>query len=168
MYKLSTYLVVIYFLTYLPIYETSFIPNWLPRWNHTLTHLRFIHNWITTGIQWMVCWWVLVHCCSMLSPLSGSFACLDFGPCSLFLFLTCSWVLSFYKVWLGFIILTFVWVVTPIQFSRLIENESLVKTAVQKSPCNGPQGPTSAWLLGPGLVTLQCSHQCCVVVSFFL
>jgi hypothetical protein len=39
------------------------------------------------------------------SPLWGSFACLDFGPCSLFLFLSCSWVLSFYKVWQGFIIL---------------------------------------------------------------
>jgi len=24
--------------------------------------LRFIHNCGITGIQWMVCWWVLVHC----------------------------------------------------------------------------------------------------------
>ncbi len=152
MYKLSTYhLVVIYFLTYLPIYETPFLPNWLPRWNHTLTHLRFIHNWIITGIQWMVCWWVLVHCgpwyYSMLSPLWGSFACLVFGPRSLFLFLTCSWVLCFLKAWLGSIISTFVWVVTPFQFSRLIENESPLKTALQKSPCNRPQGPPSVWLL---------------------
>jgi hypothetical protein len=23
--------------------------------------LRFIHNWVMIGIQWMVCWWVLVH-----------------------------------------------------------------------------------------------------------
>jgi hypothetical protein len=27
-----------------------------------LTQLRFIHNWVLTGIQWMVCWWVLIHC----------------------------------------------------------------------------------------------------------
>jgi hypothetical protein len=24
--------------------------------------LRFIHDWVITGIQWMVQWWVLVHC----------------------------------------------------------------------------------------------------------
>ncbi len=29
----------------------------------------------------------------------GLFACLDFGPCPLFLFLSLSWVLSFYEVW---------------------------------------------------------------------
>ncbi len=23
--------------------------------------MRFIHNWVITGIQWMVSWWVLVH-----------------------------------------------------------------------------------------------------------
>jgi hypothetical protein len=40
-----------------------------------------------------------------LSPASfGLFACLDFGPCTLFLFFSLSWVLSFHKVWQGFII----------------------------------------------------------------
>jgi hypothetical protein len=29
----------------------------------------------------------------------GMFACLDFGPCHLFLFLSLAWVVSFYKVW---------------------------------------------------------------------
>ncbi len=29
----------------------------------------------------------------------GLFACLDFGPCPLFLFLSHSWVLSLYRVW---------------------------------------------------------------------
>jgi hypothetical protein len=31
MYKPSTYLVVTYFPTYLPIYETYFLQNWLPK-----------------------------------------------------------------------------------------------------------------------------------------
>jgi hypothetical protein len=35
----------------------------------------------------------------------GSFACLDSGPGTLFLFLSLSWVLSFYKVRQGFIII---------------------------------------------------------------
>jgi hypothetical protein len=26
-----------------------------------LIELRFIHNWVITGIQWMVHWWVRVH-----------------------------------------------------------------------------------------------------------
>jgi hypothetical protein len=30
------------------------------------------------------------------------FACLDYGPCRLFLFLSLSWLLSFLKVWLSF------------------------------------------------------------------
>ncbi len=42
MYKPSTYLVVTYFPTYLPMYETFFLQNWLPRWNQILTQLRFI------------------------------------------------------------------------------------------------------------------------------
>jgi hypothetical protein len=33
MYKPSTYLVVTYFPTYLPTYETYFLESWLPRWN---------------------------------------------------------------------------------------------------------------------------------------
>jgi hypothetical protein len=52
MYKPSTYLVNIYFpnlSTY--IYETYFLQKWLPRWNYILTQFRFIHNWVTTGIQ---------------------------------------------------------------------------------------------------------------------
>ncbi len=35
----------------------------------------------------------------------GSFACLNCGLCTLFLFLFLSWVLSFYKVWQVFIII---------------------------------------------------------------
>jgi hypothetical protein len=62
MYKPSTYLEVAYFRTYLLIYKTYFLQNWLSRWNQRLTQLRFIHNWVITDIQWMVRWWVLVHC----------------------------------------------------------------------------------------------------------
>ncbi len=62
MYKPSTHLVIIYFPTYPLLYETYFLWNRLPRWNHKLTQLRFIHNWVITGIQWMLRWWVLVHC----------------------------------------------------------------------------------------------------------
>jgi hypothetical protein len=58
----SIYLVVTYFPTYLPIYETYLLQNWLQRWNGILTQLKFIYNWVVMGIQWMVCWWVLVHC----------------------------------------------------------------------------------------------------------
>jgi hypothetical protein len=43
------------------MYETYFQQNWLPRWNQILTQLRFIHNWVIMGIQWMVRWWVLVQ-----------------------------------------------------------------------------------------------------------
>ncbi len=39
MYKLFTYLLVTYFPTYLPIYETYFLQNWLSRWNQILTQL---------------------------------------------------------------------------------------------------------------------------------
>ncbi len=60
--KPSTYVVITYFPTYLPIYETYFLQNWISGWNQILTQLRFIHNWVITGIQWMVHWWVLVHC----------------------------------------------------------------------------------------------------------
>jgi hypothetical protein len=62
MYKPSTSLVITYFRTYLSIYETYFLHNWLPRWNKISTQLRFIHNWVIMGIQWMVGWWVLGHC----------------------------------------------------------------------------------------------------------
>jgi hypothetical protein len=44
MYKSSTYVVVTYIPTYLPIYDTYFLQNWLPRLNQILTQLRFIHN----------------------------------------------------------------------------------------------------------------------------
>jgi hypothetical protein len=48
---------------------------------------------------------VLSGSITFLWPASfGLFAYLDFGPCPLFLFLSLSWVLSFYKVWQGFII----------------------------------------------------------------
>jgi hypothetical protein len=64
MYKPSTYLVITYFPTYLPIYETYFLHNWLPRWNQMLTQLMFIHNLVIIGIQWMLhaggcCWFTV-------------------------------------------------------------------------------------------------------------
>lgn len=41
---------------------------------------------------------VLSRSLTSLWPASfGPFACLDFGPCSLFTFLSLSWVRSFYK-----------------------------------------------------------------------
>ncbi len=43
MYKLSTYLVVIYFLTYLPMHETYFLHNGLSRWNHICTNSFEVH-----------------------------------------------------------------------------------------------------------------------------
>jgi len=49
MYKPSTYPVVTYFPTYLPIYETYILQNWLPRWNQILTQLRFIQDWVING-----------------------------------------------------------------------------------------------------------------------
>jgi hypothetical protein len=55
-------LLVTYLPTYLPICETYLLQNRLPRWNQILTQLTFIHNWVIMGIQWMVRWWVLVHC----------------------------------------------------------------------------------------------------------
>jgi hypothetical protein len=42
MYKPSMYLLVTYFPTYVPIYKTYFLQNWLPRWNQILTQVRFI------------------------------------------------------------------------------------------------------------------------------
>jgi hypothetical protein len=62
-------LVVTCFLIYVPIYETYFIQNQLPRWNQILTQLRFMHNWVISGIQGMGHWWGLVHC----GQESGSF-----------------------------------------------------------------------------------------------
>ncbi len=74
MYKPSPYLVGTYFPTYLPTYETYFLQNWLPRWNWILTQLRFIHEWVLMGVQWMVRWWGLVHCGPKSEPgcISGS------------------------------------------------------------------------------------------------
>jgi hypothetical protein len=42
MYIPSTHLVVTYIRTYLPMYKTYFLQNWLPMWNQILTQLRFI------------------------------------------------------------------------------------------------------------------------------
>jgi hypothetical protein len=39
---------------------------------------------------------------SMWPASFGRFACINFGPCPLFLFLLLSWVLSCYGVWQGF------------------------------------------------------------------
>ncbi len=55
MYKPSIDLEVAYFPTYLPIYETYCLQDWLPRWNQMLTQLRYIHNWVITD-------GVLAHC----------------------------------------------------------------------------------------------------------
>ncbi len=60
--KPSIYLLVTYFPAYLPIYETYLLQRWLRRCNQILTQLRLIHNWVIMSIQWMVRWWVLVHC----------------------------------------------------------------------------------------------------------
>jgi hypothetical protein len=51
MYRPSTYLAVTYFPTYLPIYGTYYLQNWLPRWNQILSQLTFIHNWVLMGIM---------------------------------------------------------------------------------------------------------------------
>ncbi len=67
MYHLSTYIVVRYFLTYLSIALTYFLLNGLPRWDHVVTQLRIIPNWLITAIQWMVHWWVLVYCGRVLT-----------------------------------------------------------------------------------------------------
>jgi hypothetical protein len=85
MYKPSTYLIVTYFLpTYLPIFLPAyllyiwnlFLKNWLPRWKQILSPLRFIHNWVIMGIQWMIVrWWVL----QLLRKL---FSWWDLGPLS--------------------------------------------------------------------------------------
>jgi hypothetical protein len=41
MYKPSTYLVVTYFPTYLPIYGAYFLQNGLPRWNQNINPVEF-------------------------------------------------------------------------------------------------------------------------------
>ncbi len=81
MYK--TYLPSCYLFSYLSIYifETYFLPNWLPRWNHIQTQLKFIHNRIITGIlQWMVWSWVLVHCGQHLRPNTHSIWSIFYRP----------------------------------------------------------------------------------------
>jgi hypothetical protein len=40
MYKLSTYLEVVYVFTYLPIYETYFLQKWLTRWNQIINSVE--------------------------------------------------------------------------------------------------------------------------------
>jgi hypothetical protein len=44
MYKPSSYLVHKYFPTYVPIYETYFLQDWLPRWNSVEVHLQLSNN----------------------------------------------------------------------------------------------------------------------------
>jgi hypothetical protein len=62
--------------------------------------------WAYLPILWLICFMQLLE----VSILSGSctfgwhasfglFACLDFGLCCLFLFLSLSWVLSFIEIW---------------------------------------------------------------------
>jgi hypothetical protein len=69
MLQVERHLLTIYlpsnYLFFLPIdlyMRPSSYRIWLPRWNQMLTESRFIHNWVTTAIQWMVHWWVLVQC----------------------------------------------------------------------------------------------------------
>jgi hypothetical protein len=59
MYKACNYLVITYFLTYLPIYEIYFVQNWLPTWNQILTQLWINHNWVIMGTEWMVYWFTM-------------------------------------------------------------------------------------------------------------
>jgi hypothetical protein len=40
MYKPSIYLVITYFPTYLPTYETYFLQNWYPRWNENINSVE--------------------------------------------------------------------------------------------------------------------------------
>ncbi len=40
MYKPSTYLEIVYFPTYLPIYETYFLQKWLTRWNQIINSVE--------------------------------------------------------------------------------------------------------------------------------
>ncbi len=67
MYTPSTYLLVIYFPTYLRIYEAYFLQKWLTRWNQIVTQLRFRHpssGWCSGGCCWFtvalkrakICW----------------------------------------------------------------------------------------------------------------
>jgi hypothetical protein len=87
-YKPSTYIVVTYFPTCLPIYETYFLQTWLPRWNQNInsgevhpqlsnnghpvegvlvgcwfTLADLIHKHSTIGIQLetMQLWWPKMH-----------------------------------------------------------------------------------------------------------
>ncbi len=48
--KPSTFLVIIYFPTYL-LHGTYFLQNQLLWWNEILTQLRFIHNWVWSNGQ---------------------------------------------------------------------------------------------------------------------
>ncbi len=82
-----------YLFSYLSTYvETYFLQNWLPRWNQILTHLRFIHNWVSNNKHPMDCsnvlrcfewteigyWWVIrgVMCKVRWKPLRCSFSLL--------------------------------------------------------------------------------------------
>jgi len=53
---------------------------------------------------WLICDWCRVPFLVVAFPPCGHlFWAVDLGPCPLFLFLSLSWALSFYKVWQGFI-----------------------------------------------------------------
>jgi hypothetical protein len=62
MYKSSTYPLITYFPTYLPIYETYFLTELVikvkPNINSVEVHPELSNN----GSQWMLHWWLLVHC----------------------------------------------------------------------------------------------------------
>jgi len=59
-------------------------------------------SWFASCNWWRV-WFLVPPFPPCGPPLLGCFDCLDFCPCPLFPFLSLSWVLSFYKVWQGFI-----------------------------------------------------------------
>ncbi len=67
----TNYLVVTYFPTYLPTYlymrPISYSKIGYQCETKLLTQLRFIHNQVIMGIQWMVHWWVLGSWCLWIS-----------------------------------------------------------------------------------------------------
>jgi hypothetical protein len=63
MYKPSTYLVVTYFPPiYLCTRPISYRIGYQGETKYVLTQLSFIHNWVITGIQWMVRWFPVFTC----------------------------------------------------------------------------------------------------------
>jgi hypothetical protein len=88
MYKPSTYLVITYFPTYLPMYETYFLQNLVakvkPNINSLEVHPQLSNNGHTVG--GMVHWWVLVDCGSVLRKVAQPLVmCLSLGTTSCYI-----------------------------------------------------------------------------------